>query len=104
MLFAGYSAAWDRDDQDALKKVYARIMNDVNLQANPVEVIQNAINLGRPVTINKFAKLLNSGTDVFISSLYYTLGDEEQAFTEQGNLRGIKEFERNIPLLSAYHD
>lgn len=78
-------------------------MNDINLQVNPIEVINNAINFGRPVTINKFAKLLNSSVETFWSTILWAEGDDA-AFTEQGNLRGMKEFQRNIHILSSYHD
>lgn len=36
--------------------------------------------------------------------MYALAGYEEQAFTQQGNLRGWKELQRNVHFLSAYHD
>jgi len=36
--------------------------------------------------------------------MWYLAGSDEQALTQQGNLRGWKEFQRNVHFLSAYHD
>lgn len=79
-------------------------MNDVNLTANPLEIINNAANLSKPVSINKFQKLLGSGVETGYSALLWSAGYDDEALTQQGNLRGSKEFQRNIHFLSAYHD
>lgn len=104
LLFLGYNAAWDREEEDSLKKVYARIMNDIALPVSPVELIHTTIGLSKPVTLDKLDKTLVSGSEVLLSSFWWAAGDEDRAFTQQGNLRGLNNLSRNIPLLSAGHE
>jgi hypothetical protein len=103
-MLTGLNFAWDRGDEDTLKKIYSRIMNDFGGMSSPFAVLQNLVKLGQPVALSKFVKLLTSTGDVMLSSYYYGIGDEEGAFTQQGNLRGFKEFTGQLHFLSAWHD
>lgn len=104
LLFIGYNMAWDRDEEDSLKKIYARIMNDITLPVSPVEMIHNVTGLSRPVTLSKLDKSLVSGSETLASLWWVALGNEERAYTQQGNLRGFKTLQSQVPILSAYHD
>lgn len=57
----------------------------------------------QPISAKKSYKLMESSTELFYSALTYELGFED-AVTNQGNLRGWSEFQRNIHFLSSYHD
>ena len=104
LMMFGYSAMWDRDDENATKKLYSRIMNDFAGQWYLPELVKNVINIDKPVVGEKSLKLLASTAELTTSVMLDAAGYDDQALTKQGNYRGWKEFQRNIPFLSSWHD
>lgn len=103
MFFAGL-AGWDRKEKDSLKRMFDRIRNDFAGNIWPGEVLYNMYNLRDPVVFAKSYKFITSFSELVLSGIMYTAGYPEEAFTEQGNLRGQREFERTVPILSAKAD
>lgn len=103
MLF-GYFNLWDRDDEDTLKKIYGRIMNDTAGYVNPLEIGKNITNMIQPISVRKGYKLVESSAELLWSTMLYGAGYDDEALTKQGNFRGWSEFQRNVHFLSAYHD
>jgi hypothetical protein len=104
LMMFGYSSLWDRDDEDATKKVYSRIMNDFAGQWYLPELVKNVINIDKPIVGEKSLKLLAATTELTTSVLLDAAGYDDQALTKQGNYRGWKEFQRNVPFLASWHD
>jgi len=103
-LSVGGKLAWDRDDKDTIKKIYERVTNDFASNVLPLEMIHNIVNLGQPIALTKSLKTLTSLSELSFSVLMDITGNDDQALTLQGNYRGWKEFQRNIPFISAAHD
>lgn len=79
-------------------------MNDLTVTANPMEIGRNIESLFKPVAFGKTRKLVESTIDVTLSMFLLSAGYDDQALTQQGNLRGWKEMQRNVHFLSAWHD
>lgn len=104
LMMFGYTQMWDQDDEDGYKKLYARIMNDFSGEWNLVELIRNTGNIVDPVVRKKATKLMESSAQLTTSLIYNAAGIDDEGLTKQGNIRGLNEFMRGIPLLSSIHD
>ena len=104
LMMFGYTSMWDRDDEDANKKIYGRIMNDFAGQWYLPELAKNVINIHKPIIADKSIKLIKSGSEFTTSILLDAAGLDAQALTKQGNYRGQKELERLIPFMASWHD
>ncbi len=104
LMMFGYTSMWDRDDEDASKKLYGRIMHDFSGQWWLPELAKNVINIHKPIIADKSIKLIKSTSELTVSVMLDAAGYDDDALTKQGNYRGWKEFQRNVPFLSAWHD
>lgn len=104
LLTIGLHSMWDWDDEDSLKKLFTRIRDDFAGNVWLPEITRNLVGLFKPIALNKALKAMESSLEVFWSGMLWAAGEDEQAFTQQGNLRGWKELQRNIHLLASWHD
>jgi len=104
VMLIGGSVMWDADDEDPFKKLYERIMNDFAAITNPIELLNQMTNLlYQPVAPTKWKKLIGAFGTTSWYAMAYALGDEE-AVTNMGNIRGYKELQRHIPIVSSLRD
>jgi len=104
VMLMGGSVMWDADDEDPFKKLYERIMNDFAAITNPIELLNQMTNLlYQPVAPTKWKKLIGAFGTTSWYAMAYALGDEE-AVTNMGNIRGYKELQRHIPIVSSLRD
>lgn len=104
MMAIGGLAMWDYDEEDSLKKLYTRIRDDLGGTVWLPEILYNVTNVTKPVAATKAHKMATSFAEVFWAGILYVAVGEEEAYTQQGNWRGSKEAQRNVPFFSAYHD
>lgn len=95
LLFGG-----NFDDDDSVAKLYRRIIGDFSQQYNLIEISKNLANTS-PIVLKKNYDILKSISTVMMSSFMLAAGDED-AFTNEGNLRGWTQLQRDLPFLSAY--
>jgi hypothetical protein len=102
-MYVGYLAMFkDADDEDeSLARFTRRILNDFSQQYNPLELTRNIAN-AEPAAAKAAFKFFESFGDVMFAKVADLAGDEESAFTQNGDLRGLKTFQRSIPILSQY--
>ena len=100
-MFLGYQAAWEDKEEDLTAKIYIRIMRDLTITSNPMEVLRNATSA--PVSWEKGKKLGEASVDLSLSLFLDAAGYDDKALTAEGNYRGWKEFERNLPFLASVH-
>lgn len=104
LMTVGTYAGWDRDEEDSTKKLISKITKDLAAQWWLPTLVTDIVKFGAaPVTGQKTIKLLASASELMTSILIYPF-DEEQALTNQGNLRGWKDTERLIPLFASWHN
>lgn len=69
-----------------MAKVYKRIMNDMAITVNPMEILRNTTTT--PVSWEKTRKLAGSTIDVSLALFWAGAGYDDKAFTKDNNLRG----------------
>jgi len=85
-MFVGYSAAWDRDEEDTTAKIYKRIMQDMAITTQPMEILRNSFTL--PVSWEKTKKLGTATTDLTLSLFLDAAGYDDAALTKEGQYKG----------------
>lgn len=85
-MFVGYSAAWDRDEEDTIAKIYKRIMQDMAITTQPMEILRNSFTL--PVSWEKTKKLGTATTDLTLSLFLDAAGYDDDALTKEGQYKG----------------
>lgn len=101
-MHLGYLAAFaDADEDDSMAKLTSRIMRDFSQPYNPLELTKNLSNL-TPASARQANQFLEAITTVSLSKFAELTGDEETAFTQEGDLRGSKNLMRTIPFFSIY--
>lgn len=105
LLNIGAASMWDRDEEKkSLYKLYDRISRDIVGQWYLPELAKNVVNISSPVMAKKIYKMIESTADLSVSIMYDLTGQDDEAFTKQGNYRGWNEFQRNWHFLSSIHD
>jgi len=106
-LFAGlYSAFfYDDDDDDTFKKWWWNyLVMNLSQQYNPVDMLNIAETMMRPVALARMNKLAMSSLRMFIATGNLMIGNTDEAFTRDGDLKGWNEIMRSIPYLASWHD
>jgi len=91
-------------DDDPIRKLYARIMNDYSQQYNVWEISKNMMNNLSPVSFRKGYKAMDATSTLLMSVIMAEVFNDPDALTALGNYRGIAETQRSIPLISSYRD
>ena len=81
--------------------MYKRIMQDMAITTQPMEILRNAWTL--PVSWEKTKKLGTATTDLTLSLFLDAAGYDDDALTKEGQYKGWKEFQRNMPFLGSIH-
>ena len=106
MMLAGYMAMFrDTDDEDSMKKLTRRIIDNFSQQYNPVDLLRTLRN--PPAIFSKGFNTVHGTGQLLMASSFYLAGDREdggKALTQDGNLRGWIPMQKNIPLLSSRYD
>ena len=95
----------DTDDEDSYKRLSRRIIDNFSQQYNPIDLLRTLRN-PPPIFAKGFNTVHGTGQLMFASAMYLA-GDREaggKALTQEGNLRGWKPMQKNIPVLSSRHD
>jgi hypothetical protein len=109
MWFMSYSAYLqffkDEDDDDTLKKWWKMYMVDnLTQQYNPMDLLRTLESATRPVALARTYKATSAFAQMTVALANAAIGDEEDAFTQQGDLRGWNEFKKAIPGAASYYD
>lgn len=90
MLVAGYLALFaDAPDDDPFAKYWARIGHNFSQQWNFYEVARDMIsNNGWPASGRQAWGFIDGASTVSLSLMNLAIGDQEAAFTQDGDLRG----------------
>ena len=95
----------DSDDDDTAKKWFERYaMNNPLQEVNPSALLENAKNVLVPAPLDVMNRFWSGSTQVMMASYNYAIGDEEDAFTQRGDLRGWNNFKKTIPIASWAFD
>lgn len=103
-LMLGYFNMWDRDEDNSLKRLQLRIANDFAGNSYPLEVLQNVANLSNPVVAKKSVQFASALGELSLSILFLGMGEEENALTKDGTLRGLNNTIKNTHILSSIYD
>lgn len=90
MLVAGYVALFaDAPDDDPFAKYWARIGHNFSQQWNFYEVARDMIsNNGWPASGRQAWGFIDGASSVSLSLMNLAIGDQEAAFTQDGDLKG----------------
>lgn len=102
-LMLGYFSLWDRDEENSLKRLHLRIANDFAGNAYPLEVLTNVANLSSPVVAKKSIQYATALGELSMSIMMLGI-DPDEAYTKEGNLRGMTNVIRNTHLLSSIYN
>lgn len=108
-LFISYSlyitAFADTDEDDELKRVWKMyLIDNYSQQYNPIDLLRTIKSIAIPVSAAKSINFAMSGSKLFLASIDYSLGNEDRAFTNHGDLKGWVEFRKGIPYAASYYD
>lgn len=108
-LFISYSlyitAFADTDEDDELKRVWKMyLIDNYSQQYNPIDLLRTTKSIAIPVSAAKSINFAMSGSKLFLASIDYSLGNEDKAFTNHGDLKGWVEFRKGIPYAASYYD
>jgi hypothetical protein len=99
LMFAG------DDDDDTLKMLYTRyVIDNGTQQYNIKDLAMSAKELGVPILAKKLYDVVDSGFTVFSSGILWGMGDEQGAFTQKGDLRGLNTLIRSLPYVNIPSD
>jgi hypothetical protein len=100
-MFAYMQMFDDDDERDEMRLITKRVLENFSQQFNPEDLIKGIAS--SPATIVRTGKLLKATTDMIYASAYYAIGNEKEAFTKRGNLHGLTEFQKSIPIIASWH-
>jgi hypothetical protein len=80
------------DDDDSYLKMLQRIAGNIWQPYNPFEALSFLTSV--PVPMKVFAKKLGAYSELSKSLLLYAIGNEQDAMTQKGYLKGFKESAR----------
>ena len=106
MAYGGYLAFFrDEDDDDTFKKWwYNYLVMNLTQQYNPMDLLHTLESASRPVALARSYKAVTGFTNLLVATANLTVGNEAEAFTQEGHLKGWNEFQRSIPYLASYYD
>lgn len=99
-MYIGYLLMFkDVPDDDQYKKYYLRIMNDVKQQYSVKDMVRMATE--PPVTAKNIAGLIEAIGTTTASLMLLTAGNEEDALTRDGRLKGFTKLTNRVPYLKG---
>lgn len=106
-MFMGYFAIFGGgNDRDPLAKYYRRIMRNFAQQANPIETARDLISPSSfvPASVRQSWGLISSMGEVTLSMLFAGMGQEDWAYTKEGNIRGVSALQRHVRFLASANE
>lgn len=96
----------DTDDDDTLKKAWKTyLIDNTSQQYNIIDLLRTGTTIAQPVLVKKAFDLASAGTQLFLlNGMSYATGNSEDAWTEDGNLRGLNQFLKSIPYTAFGQD
>lgn len=95
----------DDKDDDTLKKMWKMyLLDNLSQQFNPIELLKLTKQMLQPVALTKAIDTISSIGYMTVAGINYLIGDEEAAFTNAGDLRGLNNFKKSVPIISSYED
>ena len=103
-MYAAYLVVFkDSDDEDPYARLATRIGKDFSQQYNPIELFRQLAN-ATPVTAKVGWQTFDAGATLTYSTLMYSMGYEDDAFTAKGDLKGSNQAARVFPLSAPFYD
>lgn len=99
-MYLGYLQIFeDADEDDEYRMYMQRILKDYRQQYN----IREAIRIGTqpPVAVKMTVNHFDSLADMAVAGMQYAAGNEEEALTKSGRLKGWTQFQNNTVLLKG---
>jgi len=95
----------DEDDDDTMKKWYYNyLVNNLNQQYNPMDLLNTLESASRPVSFSRAVKATQGFANFMMATANLMVGNEAAAFTQDGHLKGWIELQRSLPYISSYYD
>ena len=95
----------DLDDDDPRKKWFKMyLVDNLSQQYNIVDLFRTLKTVASPVAMAKLSDFTTNFTTMIFASANYAAGNEDEALTKRGDLKGWNNFVKTIPYLSSYKD
>jgi len=95
----------DDDDDNYIKKWFKRYTVDNPLQdINPNSLLESAKSVTVPVPVDILHRFTSGSTEIMFATGNYLIGNDEEAFTQRGDLRGWNNFKKTLPNASWAFD
>ena len=89
----------DSDDDETLKKWFKRYaVDNANQEVNPLELSKEVVGVTKPVPLEFIDRAANGFSELFMASVNVAIGNEEDAYTTRGDLKGLNNTLRSIPV------
>jgi hypothetical protein len=95
----------DEPDDDTAKKWWNNyLVMNMSQQYNPLDMLNSLEAASRPVALARMYKMTQASWIMTVALANLAVGDNEDAFTQKGDLKGWNEFMKGIPGLASYSD
>lgn len=93
----------DDDEDNPWETQYWIIFQNATQHLNPLDIARS-LNYLSPASLKVLYESMDANLQVLSSLFYLIIGNESRAFTQSGDLRGLKPFLKNIPIISSIHE
>jgi len=95
----------DDKDDDTMKQWWKMYMMDNFIQQySPKEMMKVGIQSMQPVAFTRALQTVAATGTMMGATWDYMKGNEEEAFTDQGDFKGWVQFRKSIPFFASYYD
>jgi hypothetical protein len=87
----------DSDDDETMKKWFKRYaVDNANQEVNPLELLKETVGVTKPVPLEFVDRAANGFSELFLASVNVAVGNEEDAYTTRGDLKGLNNTMRSL--------
>ena len=87
----------DSDDDETMKKWFKRYaVDNANQEVNPLELLKETVGVTKPVPLEFVDRAANGFSELFLASVNIAVGNEEDAYTTRGDLKGLNNTMRSL--------
>jgi hypothetical protein len=91
----------DSDDDETMKKWFKRYaVDNANQEVNPLELLKETVGVTKPVPLEFVDRAANGFSELFLASVNIAVGNEEDAYTTRGDLKGLNNTLRSLSVTS----
>lgn len=94
----------DRKKDPAIKFLRRYLLDNPTQSVNPWEMVRNAKYAFSPAVLSTLVNMADGTMTIMISGATYIRGNRAKALNDYGELIGIRNLRRSLPLISAYYD